>query len=99
MKRDMTKKESRIIARGEVSGHSHIITGECEITEEEGRVIIKAGKNCAIKHLLEQPFVSEGVEAWTKEHKDIPLTAGESYEYIQQQEYNPYEKLIQKVID
>lgn len=99
MKRDLTNRASRIIARGEVSGHSHIITGDCLIEDCEGEVIITAGKNCAIKHLLEQLFVEEGVEVWTKEHTDIGLQEGSSYRYIQQQEYNPYEKAIQRVID
>jgi hypothetical protein len=94
-----TERENRIIARGEVSGHSHIITGECTIERNKESVIIHAGKNCAIKHLLEQPFVEEGLEIWTKEHKDIPLKEGESYEYIQQVEYDPYSKLIQTVKD
>lgn len=99
MKRDLTNRQSRIIARGEVSGHSHIITGECSIEELDNKVIIHAGKNCAIKHLLEQPFVEKGVEVWTKEHTDIPLKEGDSYKYVQQVEYNPYENVIQNVRD
>ena len=97
----MTKneRESRIVARGEVSGHSHIITGECEIVRKAEEIIIKAGKNCAIKHLLEKPFVEEGKEVWTQEHKDIPLTDGESYKFIQQIEFNPYENAIRNVKD
>jgi len=97
----MKKEErlNRVIARGEVSGHSHIITGECTIERNKESVIIRAGKNCAIKHLLEQPFINEGTEVWTKEHKDIDLIEGESYEYIQQIEYDPYSKLIQNVKD
>ena len=97
----MKKQErtNRIIARGEVSGHSHIITGECTIERIQEKVIIHAGKNCAIKHLLEIPFVEEGVEKWTGEHKDITLTAGQSYEYIQQVEFDPYSQLIQNVRD
>ena len=102
--RDMSKRESRVIARGETSGHSHIITGDCEILEteeEQGNkyVIVKAGKNCAIKHLLEQPFVEEGKEVWTKEHTDIPLKEGNSYRYIQQVEFNPYEQAMRNVRD
>ena len=93
------ERENRIIARGEVSGHSHIITGECTIERNRESVIIHAGKNCAIKHLLERPFVEEGLEVWTQEHKDINIPEGESFEYIQQVEFDPYEKEIQKVQD
>jgi hypothetical protein len=99
MKRDLSKRESRIITRGEVSGHSHIVTGECTIEDREDGVYVKAGKNCALKHLLEQPFLSEGLEVSTKEHGDIPLKEGDTYKYIQQVEYNPYEKVIQQVRD
>jgi len=90
---------NRVIARGEVSGHSHIVTGECIIERENENVYIKAGKNCAIKHLLEQPFIDEGLEVWTKEHLDIQLLEGETYKYIQQVEFDPYAKLIQNVKD
>lgn len=98
-KRNMKERKSRVIAQGEVTGHSHIIIGECEIIDKEDGVYIKAGKNCAIKHLLEIPFVEEGKEIWTQEHDDIPLKKGETYKYIQQQEYNPYEKVIEQVMD
>ena len=99
-KRDLNNRASRIITKGETSNHSHIVTGDCEIIEHDnGDVIIKAGKNCAIKHLIESVFVETGVEQWTKEHTDIPLKEGESYKYVQQVQYNPYEKLIQKVQD
>ena len=94
-----SNRQNRIIARGEVSGHSHIITGECTIERNGDDVIITAGINCAIKHLLEQPFINEGLEVWTKEHKDIPLKQGQSYKYVQQVDYDPYSKLIQQVKD
>ena len=96
-----TKKErlNRIIALGEVSGHAHIITGECDIIRNNESVIIKAGKNCAIKHLLKKPFIEEGKEIWTKEHEDIQLEEGQKLEIVQQIEYNPYEKEIRKVTD
>lgn len=92
-------RKIRVIAQGEVSGHAHIIIGNCKIVKNNESVIIKAGKNCAIKHLLEKPFIEEGKEVWTKEHKDIPLKEGESYKYIQQIEYNPYEEVIKNVVD
>jgi hypothetical protein len=96
-----TKKErlNRVVARGETNGHSHIITGECTLTRTGNKIIIKAGKNCAIKHLLEQPFVEEGLEIWTKEHLDIQIQEGSEMKIIQQQEYNPYEESIRRVRD
>jgi hypothetical protein len=99
MKRDVSKRVNRIIVRGEVTDHSHIIIGECEIIDENNEVIIKVGKNCVIKHLIESVFVETGVEKWTEEHEDILLKEGETYKFIQQVEYNPYEKEIKKVQD
>lgn len=97
----MKKEEriNRIIAKGEVTGHSHIVTGDCTIERENETVVIKAGKNCAIKHLLEQPFVEEGVETWTEEHNDISLNEGESYSFVQQVEFDPYNETIIKIKD
>ena len=98
----MTKQErqNRIIARGEVSGHSHIITGDVIITREDGKTIIEVGENsnACLKHLLEEPYIKDGSEVWTKEHKDIALAPGK-YEYIQQVEFDPYADLIRKVQD
>lgn len=93
------QRQKRVIARGEFSNHSHIITGDCDIEVKDGVTIIKTRKNCAIKHLLEREYVEEGIELWTTEHKDIPLKDNQKYEYVQQIEYSPYDKLIQKVKD
>lgn len=97
----MTKKEltNRIIARGEVSNHSHVIVGEVEITRNsDGRILIEVGNEGAIlKHLLETEWM-QGKEVWTQEHKDIPLEKG-TYEFVQQIEYDPYEDIIREVKD
>lgn len=97
----MTKKEktNRIIARGEVSNHSHVIVGEAEVTREEnGRILITVGNSGAVlKHLLETEWM-DGREVWTKEHTDIPLEKG-TYEFVQQQEYDPYQDIIRQVRD
>ena len=89
----------RVIARGEFSNHSHIITGDCDIEVINNVTIVTTRKGCVIKHLLEREFVEEGIERWTTEHKDIPLADNQRYEYVQQVDYNPYEKLIQAVKD
>jgi hypothetical protein len=99
MKRDLTKRVNRIITRGEVSGHSHIIIGECEIEDIDNKTIIHTKKDCVIKHLIESVFVEQGVEQHTKEHGDIPLKDNSSYEYIQQREYDPFADQIKKVVD
>lgn len=121
----MKTKESRtirIVARGEVSGHSHIITGDVVIERLDTKIIGHIKGQCAIKHLLEKPFVEEGLEVWTKEHFDADISElikkakdnevfirhgdvfiekinDNTFSIIQQNEYNPYEKIIQKVQD
>ena len=96
----MTKEErkNRVIAQGEVSGHSHIVIGEATIDRKDGKTIIEVTGECAIKHLIEQPFVEEGREVWTQEHADIPLQIG-TYEYVPQREFNPYLQSFKKVVD
>ena len=93
------EKKSRILARGEHSNHSHIITGDATVTRNNnGEVIITVGNEGAfLKHLLETDWM-EGKETWTKEHKDIPIEKG-TYKYIQQIEVDPYSEKIQQVKD
>lgn len=68
------ERKSRIIARGEVSGHSHVITGDAIVRNSNGEILIDIGtEGAVIKHLIESAFVEEGREVWTKEHSDISL--------------------------
>ena len=107
-----TERLTRIIARGEHSNHSHVITGE-GVKVENGIIEIPENVDAAIKHLLEASWLA-GEEKWTGEHTDIALDnkgdvrhgdvylkkVGErKYQYVQQEEYDPFEKLIRKVID
>lgn len=93
------ERTQRIVGRGEVSNHCHVIVGECDIEEKDGKTIFTINKDshCIIKHILEDKWLS-GEEVWTKEHKDIPLEKGR-YEIIQQVEYDPYEQIIRAVKD
>lgn len=96
------KKESRknrIIARGEVTGHAHIVTGEADVLRKKnGDVTIEVHGKAAIRHLLETPWVEEEQEVFTKEHKDIPLEPGK-YKFVPQIEYDPYIDVIRRVKD
>lgn len=97
----MTSKERklRIVARGEHSNHSHVITGECLIQEDKGTTYINVATDGAavLRHLIESEWMS-GTEVWTKEHNDIPLKKGR-YEYVPQVEYDPYEGAVRRVLD
>lgn len=109
---DKKERESRIIAFGEFSGHCHIITGE-GVTVKDGIVEIPKDADAQIKHLFETDWLA-GKEKWTGEHTDISLDnkgdirhgdvylkkIGErKYQYVPQVEYDPFEKIIKKVID
>ena len=43
----VTSVEGRIIARGETSGHAHILTGDVELFELDGQIFAVVGKDGA----------------------------------------------------
>lgn len=86
----------RIVARGEVSGHSHIIVGDVSFNEK-GQIIVGEDSSVALKHLLEKDWI-EGKEVWTGEHKDIQLQPG-VYEYVPQMVFDPLSKRIEAARD
>lgn len=92
---------NRIIARGEVSGHCHVIVGDnVTVTRNsEGQIIVEVGGvDAVLKHIMETPWVESGIHKWTEEHKDIPLKRG-IYEFVQQTEFDPYLKLANAIKD
>ena len=92
------KIKHNIIARGEVSGHSHIAVGEVDVYELDGEIILDVHGEAAIKHLIEEALTKEGKEVWTGEHTDIKLEKG-TYKYVPQVEFDPYEEVIRQVRD
>jgi hypothetical protein len=90
---------NRILVRGEFTDHSHVVTGEAEVNRNDsGEIIITVGNEGAVlRHLLESKWM-EGVEVKTDEHEDIDLDEG-VYTYIPQQEFDPFEKIIRRVVD
>lgn len=85
------------------------------IRNKKGEILIQVGEEGAVlRHILETAWL-EGQEVHTGEHSDIPLQdlpaqirqgdvmlekIGErTYKYIAQQEYDPYNDLIQQVRD
>lgn len=95
---NMKKVKHNIIARGEVSGHSHIAVGEVDVYEKDGEIYLDVKGEAAIKHLIEEVFTKEGREQWTGEHADIKLEKG-TYKYIPQVEFDPYDDVIRRVAD
>ena len=89
---------NNIIARGEVSGHSHIAVGDVDVLELDGEIYLDVKGEAAIKHLLEEAFVNEGKEVWTGEHADIKLEPG-VYQYVAQIEFDPLTNKLRDVED
>lgn len=94
---------NRPIAYGEHSGHQHVLTGDVELFEFEGRLIASVGADGArLQHCHESNFTAA---CWTSteeiaqaDHASHLLPEG-NYEFYIQNAYNPYSKLMEKVID
>jgi len=90
------------IALGEHSGHQHVLTGDVKLFEYEGKILAAVGSDGAtLQHVHESRF--DGNYASKKvfekaDHNPIPLKEG-VYEFFIQGCYNPYKKLMEKVID
>jgi hypothetical protein len=91
-----SEREKRILARGEHSGHCHVVTGDVEFNSQ-GRIVVGDDSNAVLRHLLEKDWM-EGKEVWTGEHHDIKLAKG-VYEYVPQVVFDPLSKRIEAAKD
>ena len=97
------KVENKPLAYGEVSGHVHVLTGNVELFEIEGRTFAVVGNDGArMQHVMENILtpqcMTEVKELPIADHKSILLPPG-MYEIGIQKQYNPYEKVFEKVVD
>lgn len=97
------KINNRPIALGEHSGHMHILTGDVEMFEVDGRIICAVGSDGArLQHIHESKLTERTwksiEEIEIADHKSHLLPPG-NYEFFIQNSYNPYSKLMEKVID
>ena len=111
---NLQERKLRIIARGEHSGHSHIITGEAIVRNEFEEILIDVVGECALEHLMEDAWM-EGKCIHTKEHEPHRLDTLEpyyrqgdvflekvgekTYKYVQQQVFDPLTKRIEAARD
>lgn len=77
----------RIVARGEHSGHSHVVVGG--VMHENGEFESVEGNQAVIKHLIEQEWTGEGRQVWTGEHFDAPIPVGKRFKIVHQVEFDP----------
>jgi len=97
------KIQNKPIALGEQSGHMHVLTGDVELFECDGRIIAAVGSDGArLQHCHEsnfsEPCWGSTEEIQVADHKSHLLPTG-NYEFWIQNAYNPYSKLMEKVID
>lgn len=108
------ERKSRIIARGEKSGHSHIVTGEAIVRNKNGEILIDVEGECALEHLMEDAWM-KGDKIHTKEHEPHQLDTLEpmyrqgdiylekvgpkTYKDIQQMVFDPLSKRIEAARD
>lgn len=98
----LTGKNANIIARGEHSNHSHILTAESpdmiEVFEGEGGTLyVNAKGELCLEHLLESNYL-QGQKVWTGEHTAHTFPPG-TYMFLPQYEYHPYDDEIRRVQD
>lgn len=91
------------IALGEHSGHQHVLTGDVQLFEHEGRMLAAVGSDGAqLQHVHETAFAGKAYSTretlTVADHKPVPLKEG-VYEFFIQNAYNPFKKLMEKVID
>lgn len=92
------------LALGEHSGHMHILTGpDVQLFEHDGKVFAVVGHDGASLQHIHESRLSE--PAWTStqilekaDHAPHILPEG-IYEFHIQNAYNPYSKLMEKVLD
>ena len=97
------RTENKPVALGETHGHAHVVTGDAERYEARGSVFFLVKTMALLQHVRMEAM--ENGENWkttrplpVADHKPHVLPAG-VYEFFIQNEYNPYEKVFQKVID
>lgn len=96
------KIKQKPIALGEHSGHEHILTGDCELFELNGVTYAAVGSDGAtLQHVHESRFNGDFKTKRVIEkadHNPVKLEEG-VYEFYIQNAYNPYKKIMEKVID
>lgn len=87
------KIENNVLAWGEISGHAHVITGDAEVFRVDEKMIVCVGGDGAkLEHIK---FVTKA----KADHKPITLAPNQIYEVLLQNEYNPFAKALERVVD
>lgn len=110
---EIEERKSRILDRGELSDHCHVVTGDVKVeTTAKGTIINVEDGVAVMKHLIESEYL-KGNEVWTKKHADLPLTeklnrhgdvllkkvSDTSFELIKAKERDPLKNIVRRVRD
>jgi hypothetical protein len=91
------------IALGEHSGHQHVLTGDVELYEFQGKIFAVVGSDGAtLQHVHDSKFnhkmYTSNKMIDKADHNPVSFTEG-VYEFFIQNAYNPFKKIFEKVID
>lgn len=91
------------LAYGEISGHVHVLTGDVDLFEMEGKTFAVVGNDGArlqhvLKHSIKPELLTQTKELPVADHKSILLPSG-TYEIGIQKQFNPFEKVFEQVQD
>jgi hypothetical protein len=97
------KTANKPIALGEIHGHAHVLTGDVERYEVNSHVIFLVKTMAILQHINIALMENKGNWETTEQlpvadHNPVTLPAG-IYEFVIQNEYNPYKKIFQQVLD
>lgn len=75
-KMNIQERKNRILARGEITDHSHIIVGDATVIRNNNcEILVSLGnEECILKHIIESAWLENESEIWTKEHGDVNLS-------------------------
>lgn len=101
--KDAVKIAQKPIALGEHSGHCHIVTGDVELFEHDGKIFACVGNDGAIlQHVHESYFKGNyAIKSVLPkaDHNAVKLNPNETYEFGIHKKYSPFSKTFEKVID
>lgn len=85
--------KDKVLAWGEHSGHAHVVTGDAEVFEIDGKMVVVVGTDGAkLEHMM---FKTKA----KADHDALVLEPNTTYEVLLQNEYNPLSEHLERVID
>lgn len=101
---DAQKIENTPVAYGEVSGHCHILTGDVELFEVSGQKFAVVGSDGAFHQHIHEADITPDTYKVNKNISNAdhttpcPIAPG-TYLIGIHQEYNPFAKVFEQVVD